>query len=194
MYTYLITKLVAAGNRVVTVGSPADAMFSVLSDGTWISQPEAMQHDTEELYQRLLSYRVIQLQAVIKWLNGENEDQSITIVGHSIGGAAAWIAANDVSGGLQTQLMDPSLQLLSARDLTTRKAPCLILHQEQEEEACKLVEPAKKLVDSSLKMEPVKGADHLSFCDLPLLFGNKQAAYVHQQVWKTITEYMQQAN
>ncbi|WP_078394986.1 hypothetical protein [Shouchella patagoniensis] len=194
MYQSLIEPMILAGNVVVTVGHVCDTYFTVMPDGELIDQAKhiaELDYTNFKALTELVHKRVKDLQSVLDQLKQWNEEDEVlnglfsfdTIigVGHSLGGAALIELARVDKRICSIISLDGSLHVVNATD----PLPVALLNMRQEESSFEemkvsLKEPIARelsknqqrlfsLTEKSVYMK-VKGADHLTFSDVPTLF------------------------
>lgn len=120
---YNIERLVSEGYIVFTVGHIYDADFTILPDGKIIEQSKHIENSTIEEKEQLVDIRkedIIFLLDELKILNREDEIikekldlDKLGILGHSIGGAAVFRAAEEDIRIKAIVMLDGSLQIFN---------------------------------------------------------------------------------
>ncbi|WP_236588162.1 alpha/beta hydrolase family protein [Tumebacillus amylolyticus] len=213
LYQYNISQLVQAGYVVVTVGAAYETLFTVMPDGEFLRQGAALEGfdfgDFDAL-RKLVEVRRLDLLQVLDelavWneqdplLKGQLDLNGIGLIGHSLGGAAVYALAEEDSRVKAVVLQDPSLHLpayerevqvpllLQRQMNTSRDDLAKSGMQESVKEATlsgqRLLFDRAKGFRSLIK---IKGANHMTFCDFPILFGNVEETAVLQEAISELT-------
>lgn len=217
MYMFLIEKLVACGLIVVAVGATYESIFSAFPDGTCIIQAEAVSRqarDDEAFWQELLRNRVEDIRYVIGHLDDIGErgfghrlsSAGIGIVGHSLGGAAAFEAAKKEERIAAVIMLDPSFDLLYLSGQTNFMQPVLVMRQEkctseelEGEISSSIVEPflagyerLHSYLQGYTAFLKVEGAHHLTFCDVPLHNDEQDVIALHDAIRESAALFMEE--
>ncbi|WP_433748041.1 alpha/beta hydrolase family protein [Falsibacillus pallidus] len=196
LYMETITDLVQKGIVVVTLSVPYDSLFTIYPDNKVIPQADRFPDDRIQVNTRVGDMRLV-LDYMEKWnqkgiFEGIFDLDQIGVIGHSLGGAAAFNAAaidNRVKGAV---LLDASLYLIGD---ATPNVPVLNLRQEaasyeeylavigdNHETACSYImnqEKMYRLLPSESIFMKVIGANHLTFSTLgKLIFGTNRAVSI----------------
>ncbi|WNQ12284.1 hypothetical protein MJA45_04340 [Paenibacillus aurantius] len=204
MYLGLISNLVPMGYIVVTIGAPYESVFTVYPDGLFLKQAKEMVKLKSSDYKgwhRLLDSRIRSITAVIKYLDTLNESDSeleglfdmknVSAVGHSLGGAAVLEAAKLEERIKAAVLLDPSFHIIRLEDIMCH-APVLLLRQEASNYEAMAAMMNEKIAHDYINGQRnaykaltnasfyrVNGAQHMSFSDVPLHYGDLHAVPVH---------------
>lgn len=217
MYTFNIVRLVQEGYIVVAVGAAYESIFTVFPDGTWIGQSErisALRHEDARTWELLRCQRTEDLLFVrneLERLNRTDDQVSglfdltrIGVIGHSLGGAAAVASLQSCPYIRTAILMDPSFHLIPARELAPISKPVLLMRQQHtsREElagrmAADLIEPfvagyerLAVALAGFRSIVSVPGTDHMSFCDVPLHYGDQTIRDKHEAINRTMLLFL----
>ncbi|ETT44686.1 carboxylic ester hydrolase [Paenibacillus sp. FSL R7-269] len=216
MYLGVISKLVAKNYVVVTISAPRESVFTVFPDGSYLKQAPEMAELASSDYpswSRLLHNRIQFIHAVmdvLEMLNRSDDAElaglfdlaKVAVMGHSLGGAAALEAAKQDHRIKAAVLLDPSFHLLRREDVQS-SVPVLLLRQEASayrEMAASMNETiASDYIDgqryafnslNNAHFYRVKGAQHMSFSDIPLHYGDQHTVPVHAVTAEAATAFM----
>ncbi|WP_422661172.1 alpha/beta hydrolase family protein [Paenibacillus sp. EC2-1] len=216
MYLGIISNLVPKGYIVVTIGTPYESIFTVYPDGSLIKQEKEMAELKSSDYSswhQLLDSRSRSITEVMEYLDTLNQSapelaglfdlKNVAAVGHSLGGAAVLEAATLVKRIKAVILLDPSFHLIRVDEIPS-SVPVLLLRQEASSyEAMASVmneEIARDYIDgqrnaynilTNSHFYRVKGAQHMSFSDIPLYYGDLHAESVHTATVEAMTAFME---
>ncbi|MEK4854214.1 alpha/beta fold hydrolase [Paenibacillus sp. FSL H7-0756] len=216
MYLGVISKLVSKNYVVITISAPHESVFTVFPDGSYLKQAPEMAELASSDYtswSRLLHNRVQYINAVmdhLKMLNRSDAElaglfdlDKVTVMGHSLGGAATLEAAKQDHRIKAAVLLDPSFHLIRQEDVQS-SVPVLLLRQEASayrEMAASMNETiAYDYIDgqryafnalNNAYFYRVKGAQHMSFSDIPLHYGDQHAVPVHTVTAEAATAFIE---
>jgi len=216
MYLGIISNLVPKGYIIVTISTSHESVFTVYPDGSFIKQEKEMAELKSSDYSgwhRLLESRSRSITVVMEYLDTLNQSdpdleglfdlKNVTALGHSLGGAAVLEAARLENRIKAAILLDPSFHLVRW-DGVASSVPVLLLRQEastygamaavmNENIAYDYIDGQrnafKALTNASFYR--VNGAQHMSFTDVPLHFGDLHAVPVHADTVEAITAFME---
>ncbi|MFD1676562.1 alpha/beta hydrolase family protein [Alicyclobacillus fodiniaquatilis] len=187
LYMELITSIVESGYIVVTVGTPYESLFTVFPTDTIIRQAKQVSNQDFADFtglKELVHIRMEDIKCVIDHLTlWNNEDRllgnkfdlkRIGMIGHSLGGAAAFNAGTQDERVRCVVLLDASLHLLDYSDLDV---PLLNMRQQaaslpelladmREVIATAYIDGQRRLYDcvqSTKSFVKVIGSSHMSF-------------------------------
>ncbi|MEK3903061.1 MULTISPECIES: alpha/beta hydrolase family protein [unclassified Paenibacillus] len=215
MYLGVISKLVSKNHVVVTLSAPQESVFTVFPDGSYVRQAPEMAELASSDYtswSRLLHNRVQYIIAVMDHLKVLNRSDTelaglfdldkVAVMGHSLGGAASLEAAKQDRRIKAAVLLDPSFHLIRREDGQS-SVPVLLLRQEASayrEMAASMNETiASDYIDgqryafnslNNAYFYRVKGAQHMSFSDIPLHYNDQHAVPVHAATAEAATAFM----
>lgn len=216
MYLGVISKLVSKDYVVVTISAPQESVFTVFPDGSYLGQAPEMAELASSDYtswSRLLHNRVQSITAVMAVLQTLNRSDTelaglfdldkVAVMGHSLGGAATLEAAKQDQRIKAAVLLDPSFHLIRREDEPS-SVPVLLLRQEASafrEMAASMNETiasdyiaGQRHAFHSLNnayFYRVKGAQHMSFSDIPLHYSDYHAVPVHAVTAEAATAFME---
>lgn len=196
LYVEVITSIVNSGYVVVAIGAPYDSFLTVYPDGKVILQADRHPSDFEQIETRTQDIRYV-MGHLSEWnredcLNGLLDINRISMMGHSLGGAATFnVTATDERVRCLV-LLDASLHLIG------KGVPCIpVLNirqeassyeqyldatrdEEDESKTCEAI--AKAYIDNQTwlydhlppnrSFVKVMGANHLSFSTVSRLIGD----------------------
>jgi len=195
MYSFCVEHLVKNGFVVITIGATHEFIFTIFPDGRFIQQSQEISEiDSVDIkyWKELLELRVEDIRYVLsnveEALDSVRDLRTIVdmnemgIVGHSLGGAAAYeVLTRDkrVKAGI---LLDPSFHLITVNTEERRSAPLLVVRQEKcsseelENEVSQKLLPLlltgfdklHKLGGVNSSFIKLHGADHMTFSDIPI--------------------------
>ncbi|UNK20294.1 dienelactone hydrolase family protein [Paenibacillus sp. N3/727] len=210
MYTYHIQQLVDYGFIVVSIGSTYESIFSIFPEGRFVKQAEKISqiNGTDfQFWRELLETRI---EDILYVMNHFEELQSqlsskpfdfgnIGIVGHSLGGAAAFEAARRGTRIKAGVMLDASFHLLNLNENVKINTPFLIMRQEKcthdelrNEFSEGIITPfvdgferLYTLLSGYKSFVKVQGAHHMTFSDVPMHYKEEKISEKH----KTISNY-----
>ncbi|MCQ6557166.1 alpha/beta hydrolase family protein [Paenibacillus mendelii] len=217
MYWFNIKKLVADGYVVLSIGATYESVFTVFPDGEYVQQLKSLADlgakDREE-WLKLLEIRTQDIQYVMNWLEEVYESdellqhqidpQNISLIGHSLGGAAVYRMLQDDSNIKAAILLDPSLHLMGT-DPSYVHIPVLLLRQHSStyemlkndgwnEELARDTMNGQMHVANVLtgykSFIKIHGANHITFSDVPIHFNETQIDAKHEAINKVITLFL----
>lgn len=182
-------------------------------------QVSSIRNDDFSMWNGLLNARTADLRFVLDELEQMNraEDSArgrelqslfdlsrVGIVGHSLGGVAAVAVLRDDPRIRFAVLMDPSFHLIPEREGEPIEKPVLLMRQQltsrdelQGRMSAELIEPFitgyEKLAASLSGLHSIvsiPGTGHLSFCDVPLHFGEADAESNHAAINRTMSVFL----
>lgn len=215
MYTYHIEQLVKSGFIVVSIGSTYESIFSIFPEGRWIKQADELSeiNSTDfQLWAKLLEARVDDILYVMDHLDEiqpyfaskQINCRAMGIVGHSLGGAAAFEAAKRDRRIKAGVMLDPSFHLLSFRGNVKLDTPFLIMRQEK----CSYDELRDELSEGIIhpflhgfeklhtvltgyrSFVNVSGAHHMTFSDVPIHYKDSEISEKHNLISKYGTRFL----
>ncbi|MCJ8013477.1 hypothetical protein MUG84_17260 [Paenibacillus sp. KQZ6P-2] len=216
MYLGIISKLVPKGYIIVTISAPHESVFTVYPDGGYIKQGKEMAELKSSDYNgwyRLLESRSRSITVVMDYLDTLNRSDpefeglfdlvNVTAVGHSLGGAAVLEVAKLENRIKAAILLDPSFHLIRW-DGVTSSVPVLLLRQEASTYGAMAAVMNEKIaydyIDGQRNMFKVltnacfyrvNGAQHMSFSDVPLHYGDLHVVPVHAVTVEATTAFME---
>ncbi|MEK3876058.1 alpha/beta hydrolase family protein [Paenibacillus sp. FSL M7-0420] len=217
MYLGVISKLVSKNYVVITISAPHESVFTVFPDGSYLKQAPEMAELASSDYtswSRLLLNRVQYINAVmdiLETLNCSDDAElaglfdldKVAVLGHSLGGAASLEAAKQDHRIKAAVLLDPSFHLIRREDVQS-SVPVLLLRQEasayramaasmNETIAYDYIDGQRYAFNSlnNAHFYRVKGAQHMSFSDIPLHYGDQHAVPVHAVTAEAATAFME---
>ncbi|UVI33794.1 alpha/beta hydrolase family protein [Paenibacillus spongiae] len=218
MYLFNIQELVGNGFIVITVSAPYESVFTVFPNGEYIRQlgvvVGVIQGTDFDAWDRLLDIRTKGISRLMDelpemninhgMLKGKLDLERIGAIGHSLGGAAMFRAAQvdrRIKAGI---LLDASLHLLG--EIKGRiDTPFLLLRQQastleqllksgmNEIVAREYMNGQKRLADDFCGFKSfirIKRANHMSFSDVPLHFKEPDIADIHGVINTLTTLFM----
>ncbi|QSO53616.1 alpha/beta fold hydrolase [Alicyclobacillus curvatus] len=115
LYVEVVTRVVQSGYVVVAVGAPYDSFLTVYPDGTVTAQANKHPSDNDQLEVRMKDIRLV-MEQLDEWnedsLRGLLAVDRIAMMGHSLGGAAAFNVAATDERVQCVVLLDASLHLI----------------------------------------------------------------------------------
>ncbi len=217
MYSYNIQPLVESGFVVVALGSTYESIITVFPDGTAFKQSEqvgSLESADFEGWYGLKETRVKDLLYVLDRLQllhdndpvlrGIFDLQSIGVIGHSLGGAAVLEAARRDQRIQAGVMLDPSFHLMCLEEEGALQTPFLVVRQEKTtfeqlegvmspailEPFLAGVEQLKRVLERNMQIVSIRGADHMTFCDVPLHFNEVQIDEKHTRINSYVCSYM----
>ncbi|GAE06937.1 lipase [Paenibacillus sp. JCM 10914] len=219
MYTFLVQELVKQGLVVVAISTVGESMFTVLPDGQFRRQAQALR-DIESTdgkrWNDLLETRVADILYVTANLSelaryfpdSFIRYHQVGLVGHSLGGAAVVEALQRESAVrfYAAMLFDPSFHLMEMYNELGIDIPLLLMRQEactreelqplfSEQVLEPFIQGYKDLYfgltgfRSSLK---VQGAGHMTFSDIPVLFNEGDVTGVQQVISRAAIAFVRE--
>lgn len=215
MYIYHIKQLVDCGFVVVSIGSTNESIFSIFPDGRFINQADVLSNINStdfQLWTELLETRVEDILHVINHLEElltqslfhDIDYSTVGIIGHSLGGLAAFEAAkrdNRIRAGV---MFDASFHLINVEENDKIHTPFLIMRQEK----CSYDELRNELSEGIIdpfiigferfydilygykSFLKVPGTHHMSFCDVPVHFKEEKISEKHEIISKYATAFL----
>ncbi|MGG4094456.1 alpha/beta hydrolase family protein [Paenibacillus lautus] len=216
MYLGIISNLVPKGYIIVTISAPHESVFTVYPDGSYIKQGKEMAELKSSDYSgwhRLLESRSRSVTVVMEYLETLNQSdpeleglfdlKNVAAVGHSLGGAAVLEAAKLENRIKAAILLDPSFHLICLDDITS-SVPVLLLRQEASTYGAMAAVMNEKIaydyIDgqrnaykalTNARFYRVNGAQHMSFSDVPLHYGDLHAGPVHTVSVEATTAFIE---
>ncbi|WFA87641.1 MULTISPECIES: dienelactone hydrolase family protein [Paenibacillus] len=215
MYTYHIKYLVDCGYIVVSIGATYESVFSIFPDGRVVNQTAQLTNIKSTdfiLWRELLDTRVEDILYVINHLDLLFSQsllegfsyRSIGIVGHSLGGAAAFEVAkrdNRIRAGV---MFDASFHLLDLEKNEKIDTPFLIMRQEKCTYDELLTELSEGIINPFISgfeklykqlngykaAVKVQGAHHMTFSDVPIHFKDIEAINKHEIISDYSTAFL----
>lgn len=219
MYSYNVQRLVESGFIVIAVGSTHESIFTVFPDGTFVKQQAAvgsLEGSDFKGWKELLDVRVQDIAHVLARLSELNEQDpllrgkldldAVGIIGHSLGGAAAMEVARTIPLVKVGVMMDASFHLLDLTQGDSISTPLLVIRQEKTtfEQLDGAMSPAilapflqgyARLHDACTGTHSsfvrVKGAYHMTFCDVPLHFNEANVWEKHEEINRLVCPFME---
>ncbi|RKN85403.1 alpha/beta hydrolase family protein [Paenibacillus ginsengarvi] len=219
MYWFHVSKLVARGFIVVTVGATYESVFTVFPEGAYVKQlkplAELTSDDSVE-WERLLTIRADDIRYVLdllpkldetdELLRNRLDTQRIGLIGHSLGGAAVYRVIQRDSRPKAAVLLDPSLHLFGT-DRQPINTPVLLMRQQSstyelvildgwKERLARETRDGQQFLANVLKgyrsFVKVCGAHHLTFSDVPLHLGESDVAVKHQAITEAASSFFEE--
>lgn len=215
MYTYHIQQLVECGFIVVSIGATYDSIFTIFPDGRFVKQAEVKSKDNStdsQIWGELLKTRVEDILYVMNHLEEIQavlppmsiDTTTIGIVGHSLGGAAAFEVAKKDARIRACVMLDASFQLLELGENVNINTPILIMRQEKctydelrnelsEEKIYPYVNGFERLftlLSGYKSVVKVQGANHMTFCDVPVYYKEEGIDEIHYVISKFATNFL----
>ncbi len=217
MYLGIISSLVPNGYIVVTVSVPNESVFTVYPDATFIKQDKTLTELKSTDYRGwhvLLVSRSRSITSVLDYLEFLNLSDPelaglfdlgrVAAVGHSLGGATVFEVSKVEKRIKAAILLDPSFHLIH-RDGIASSVPILLLRQEASTYDAMASDMNEKIVRdyidgqryasttfSNTYFYRVKGAQHMSFSDVPLHYGDNHAVSVHAVVTEAAAAFLEE--
>lgn len=219
MYSFCVEHLVMQGFIVITIGATHESIFSIFPDGRFIQQTkEISEIDSLDIHywNQLLEFRVEDVRYVMNNLEEvENSDKDllaivnvneIGIIGHSLGGAAAYEVLKREKKVKASVLLDPSFHLLRPGLEQKVSVPLLIVRQEK----CSIEELENdfspellplflsgynalyKSSDINSSFIKLQGAHHMTFSDIPIHYKEDEIKLKHSTITKYISAYFEE--
>ncbi|MGG3280045.1 hypothetical protein [Paenibacillus solani] len=219
MYSFCVEHLVKQGFIVITIGATHESIFSIFPDGRFIQQSrEISEIDSLDIHywNQLLELRVDDIRYVMsnleEVLNSDKDlmavvdDNEIGIIGHSLGGAAAYEVLKREKVVTASVLLDPSFHLLKAGLEEKVSVPLLVVRQEK----CSIEELENELSPDLLSMFlsgynalykssdinstfiKLQGAHHMTFSDIPIHYKEAGIKLKHSTITKYISTYFEE--
>lgn len=216
MYSYCVEYLVRCGYVIITIGATYESIFSIFPEGRFIKQSKDISEiDSLDIkyWKQLLKLRVEDIKFAIssieEVLNSEKDLRAIVdlnemgIIGHSLGGAAAYeVLSRDgkVKAGV---LLDLSFHLITANKEDRGSTPLLVARQEKctneelENDFSEALLPlflngyntlySSNGINSSYIR--LRGAHHMTFSDIPIHYKEKGIKDSHSIINKYISAF-----
>jgi len=219
MYSFCVEHLVKQGFVVITMGATHESIFSIFPDGRFIQQSrEISEIDSLDIHywNQLLELRIEDIRYVMnnleKILNSDKDLMAIVnvneigIIGHSLGGAAAYEVLKREKKVRASALLDPSFHLIRADIEEKVSVPLLVVRQEN----CSLEELENdfspellslflsgynalyKSSDINSTFIKLQGAHHMTFSDIPLHYKEAGIKLKHSTIMKYISAYFEE--
>jgi len=195
MYSFCVEHLVKNGFVVITIGASHESIFSTFPDGRFIQQSQEISEiDSVDIkyWKELLELRVEDIRYVlsnveealdsVRGLRTIVDINTMGIMGHSLGGAAAYEVLKGDKRVKACIMLDPSFHLITVNTDERGSAPLLVVRQEKctseelgNEVSQELLPLLLKGFNNLHKSSPVNsafiklhGADHMTFSDIPI--------------------------
>ncbi|WP_020615519.1 alpha/beta hydrolase family protein [Paenibacillus daejeonensis] len=217
MYSYHVEELVCSGFVVISIGSTYESIFTIFPDSRYSKQIEVLSNIKDSdysLWQKLLKTRVEDILFVIKHLDlliegtnlGDVNWDDIGIVGHSLGGAAAFEVAKKDKRIRAGVMLDASFHLLNAKKNTKLGTPFLVMRQEKCTYDELLDELPEEIITSYIQgyertcnqlvgnryTVKVQGAHHMTFSDIPLHYKELNVSEKHKTICSLLNAFLKE--
>lgn len=219
MYSFCVKHLVESGFAVITVGATHESIFSIFPDGRFVQQSnEISEIDSLDIHSwnQLLKLRIEDIRSVVRnvdeVLDSDKDLRAIVdvnemgIIGHSLGGAAAYELLKRDKRIKASILLDPSFHLITASKEEGISVPLLVARQEKcsfeelEDEISPDLLPlllsgseslfnSRDLNSSFIKLN---GAHHMTFSDIPVHYNENGIEDKHSTINKYITAFFEE--
>ncbi|WP_315795404.1 hypothetical protein [Paenibacillus sp. BIC5C1] len=219
MYSFCVEHLVECGFVVITIGATHESIFSIFPDGRFVNQSNEVS-EIESLdihsWKQLLKLRVEDISWVLeniaevldsdKDLRGIVDVNEMGIIGHSLGGAAAYELLKREKRIKASILLDPSFHLMTTSMEEGVSVPLLVARQEKcsfeelENEISPdllplLLSGYESLFNSSdLNSSFIKlnGTHHMTFSDIPIHYNEDGIQHKHSTINKYISAFLEE--
>lgn len=219
MYSFCVEHLVECGFVVITIGATHESIFSIFPDGRFVKQSNEVS-EIESLdihsWKQLLKLRVEDISWVLenvaevldsdKDLRGIVDVNEMGIIGHSLGGAAAYELLKREKRIKASILLDPSFHLMTTSMEEEVSVPLLVARQEKcsfeelENEISPdllplLLSGYESLFNSSdLNSSFIKlnGTHHMTFSDIPIHYNEDGIQHKHSTINKYISAFLEE--
>lgn len=219
MYSFCVEHLVMQGFIVITIGATHESIFSIFPNGRFVRQTkEISEIDSLDIpyWNRLLELRVEDIRYVMnnleEVLNSDKDLMAIVdvneigIIGHSLGGAAAYEVLKREKKVTASVLLDPSFHLLKAGLEGKVSVPLLVVRQEK----CSIEELENNFSPGLLSLFlsgyndlyktsninstfiKLHEAHHMTFSDIPLHYKEAGIKLKHSTITKYISVYFEE--
>ncbi|KOR90271.1 hypothetical protein AM231_14780 [Paenibacillus solani] len=219
MYSFCVEHLVKQGFIVITIGATHESLFSIFPDGRFIQQSkEISEIDSLDIHywNQLLELRVEDVRYVMnnleEILNSDKDLMAIVdvneigIIGHSLGGAAAYEVLKRDKKVKASVLLDPSFHLIRADIEEKVSVPLLVVRQEK----CSIEELENDFspellslflsgynalynsCDINSSFIKMQGAHHMTFSDIPIHYKEAGIKLRHSTITKYISAYFEE--
>ncbi|WP_433923707.1 hypothetical protein [Paenibacillus taichungensis] len=219
MYSFCVEHLVGCGFVVITIGATHESIFSIFPDGRFVQQSKEIS-EIESLdihsWKQLLKLRVEDISWVLKnvdkvldsdkGLKAIVDVNEMGIIGHSLGGAAAYELLKREKRIKASILLDPSFHLMTTSKEERVTIPLLVARQEKcsfeelENEISPDLLPLllgryESLFNSSdLNSSFIKlnGTHHMTFSDIPIHYNEDGIEQKHSTINKYISAFLEE--
>lgn len=218
MYSFCVEHLVECGFVVITIGATHESIFSIFPDRRFVQQSNVISEiDSLDIHswKQLLKLRVEDMSLVMKnvdkVLDSDKDLRAIVdvnemgIIGHSLGGAAAYELLKREKRIKASILLDPSFHLMTTKKEEGVSVPLLVARQEKcsfeelENEISPDLLPLlltgyESLFNSSdLNSSFIKlnGAHHMTFSDIPIHYNEDGIEHKHSTINKYISAFLE---
>ncbi|WP_054957298.1 alpha/beta hydrolase [Paenibacillus dakarensis] len=216
MYSFCVEHLVSCGYVVITMGATHESIFSIFPDYRFIQQSkEISEIDSLDInyWKQLMELRIEDIRCILsnieEILNSDKDliaivdVSNIGIIGHSLGGAAAYEVLKREKKVNASVLLDPSFHLITANIEERVSVPLLVFRQEKcsfdelenefsPELLTLFLSGYKALYNSSdinslyIKLQ---GAHHMTFSDIPIHYKEDGIKLKHSILNKYISAF-----
>ncbi|WP_438491545.1 alpha/beta hydrolase family protein [Paenibacillus sp. IHBB 3054] len=215
MYLKMIEILVLQRYIVVTLSAPHESVFTVYPEGQFIrQQPELSRLESTDYegWHKLLDQRSQSIIRTLEQLTSFNHSDDILkgmlnldqviAVGHSLGGAAIFEVAKQNRDIKATVLLDPSFHLIHREGIAV-STPSLILRQEASSYEAMAAIMNETIAHDYIQGQQyaadvlqnghfyrISGAQHMSFSDVPLHYGDLHSIPIYAIVGTCIAHFL----
>ncbi|MBD7969270.1 alpha/beta hydrolase [Paenibacillus gallinarum] len=219
MYSFCVEHLVRCGFVVITVGATHESIFSIFPEGRFIQQSKEISDIDDldiNLWKQLLKLRFEDLKYVlnnveealssVKDLMAIVDVDEMGIIGHSLGGAAAYDILKSERKVKAGVLLDPSFHLITENKDETAPVSLLVVRQEKcsieelkneisQELLLMLLNGYNALYNSSYTNSSyikLHGAHHMTFSDVPIHYKEDGIKLKHSIVNDYISAFFEE--